>query len=156
MKIAMMCLWNAANGASIHAKLVGRAWVKLGHQLRVFSAKKHPDARPNFQEDEGFVIRHFSVDEVIPVTRATSFDASPLLESDYQVFVAQNVERLPAAKYLKSIRMLRRKPLPSRLSTRVNRRKTLSTTSLTGMLSSVSIRDTKTTWLNRFLLKGST
>jgi len=100
MKIAMMSLWNAANGPSIHAELVGRAWVKLRHQLRVFSAKKHPDARPTFQEDEDFVIRHFSVDEVIPVTRATSFDPSSLLESEYEVFVAQNVERLPAAKLL--------------------------------------------------------
>lgn len=61
----MMCLWNGANGPSIHAELVGRAWVKLGHQLRVFSAKKHPDARPTFQKDEDFVIRHFSVDEIV-------------------------------------------------------------------------------------------
>jgi len=30
MKIGMMCLWNAANGPSIHAELVGRAWVELG------------------------------------------------------------------------------------------------------------------------------
>jgi len=79
MKIGMMCLWNAANGPSIHAELVGRAWVKLGHQLRVFSATEHPDARPTLQRDEDFVIRHFSVDEVIPITRAICFDPSPLL-----------------------------------------------------------------------------
>jgi glycosyltransferase involved in cell wall biosynthesis len=100
MKIGMMCLWNAANGPSIHAELVGRAWVKSGHQLRVFSAKKHPDARPTFQEDEDFVIRHFSVDQIIPVTRAASFDPSPLLNEDYDVFVAQNVERLPTERLL--------------------------------------------------------
>ena len=100
MKIGMMCLWNAANGPSIHAELVGRAWVKLGHQLRIFSAKKHPDARPTLQRDEDFVIRHFSVDEVIPVTRATYFDPSPLLDEEYDVFVAQNVERLPAQRLL--------------------------------------------------------
>ena len=52
MKIGMMCLWNAANGPSIHAELVGRAWVKSGHQLKVFSAKKHPDARSTRQRDE--------------------------------------------------------------------------------------------------------
>ena len=51
MKIGMMCLWNAANGPSIHAELVGRAWVKSGHQLKVFSAKKHPDARSTRQRD---------------------------------------------------------------------------------------------------------
>jgi len=100
MKIGMMCLWNAANGPSIHAELVGRAWVKLGHQLRVFSAKKHPDARPTFQKDEDFVIRHFSVDEIIPFTRAASFDPSPLLNEEYDVFVAQNVERSPAERLL--------------------------------------------------------
>ena len=100
MKIGMMCLWNAANGPSIHAELVGRAWVKLGHQLKVFSAKEHPDARPTFQKDEDFVIRHFSVDEIIPVTRATYFDPSPLLNEEYDVFIAQNVERLPAERLL--------------------------------------------------------
>jgi hypothetical protein len=98
MKIGMMCLWNAANGPSIHAELVGRAWVKLGHQLRVFSATEHPDARPTLQRDEDFVIRHFRVDEVIPVTRAARFDPSPLFNEEYGVFVAQNVERLPAQR----------------------------------------------------------
>lgn len=111
MKIGMMCLWNAANGPSIHAELVGRAWVNQGHQLRVFSAKKHPDARPTFQEDEDFVIRHFSVDEVIPVTRAVSFDPSPLVDEEYDVFVAQNVERLPAERLLEVFPMLKEKAL---------------------------------------------
>ncbi|MHC1635171.1 MAG: glycosyltransferase family protein [Candidatus Methanospirareceae archaeon] len=96
----MMTLWNAANGPSIHAEFVGRAWVRMGHRLRVFSAKKHPDARPTFQKDEDFVIRHFSVDEIEPFTRASYFDPTPLLEEDYEVFVAQNVERLPAEKLI--------------------------------------------------------
>ena len=98
MKIGMMCLWNAANGPSIHAELIGRAWVKMGHQFRVFSATKHPDARPTDQEDEDYVIRHFRVDQIAPCTRAAAFDPAPLLEEEYDVFVAQNVERLPAEK----------------------------------------------------------
>ncbi len=96
----MMCLWNAANGPSIHAELIGRAWVKMGHKLMVFSAKSHPDARPTFQEDEDFVIRNFTVKKIVPFTRASYFDASPILENDYDIFVAQNVERLPAEKLL--------------------------------------------------------
>ena len=100
MKIGMMCLWNAANGPSIHAELIGRAWVKMGHQFRVFSATKHPDARPTDQADEDYVIRHFHVDQVVPSTRAVAFDPSPLLEEEYDVFVAQNVERLPAERLL--------------------------------------------------------
>ena len=109
MKLGMMCLWNAANGPSIHAELVGRAWVKLGHKLKVFSAEKHPDARPTLQKDEDFVIRHFSVNEVSPFTRAASFDPSPLLNEEYEVFVAQNVERLPADKLLEVFPEIRKK-----------------------------------------------
>jgi hypothetical protein len=101
MKIGMMTLWNAANGPSVHAELIGREWVKVGHELTVFSAISHPDARPTLQKDEDFVIRHFIVSETIPVTRASYFDPSPLIEKDYEVFVAQNVERLPTKELLK-------------------------------------------------------
>lgn len=87
MKIGMMCLWNAANGPAIHAELVGRAWVESGHKLMVFSTEKHPDARPTLQKDEDFVIRNFRVDKVYPFTRAASFDSSPLLNEEYEVFV---------------------------------------------------------------------
>lgn len=111
MKIGMMCLWNAANGPSIHAELVGRAWVELGYQLKVFSAKRHPDARPTLQKDENFVVRHFSVDEVIPVTRATYFDPSPLLNEEYEVFIAQNVERLPAQRLLEVFPIIRERAI---------------------------------------------
>ena len=91
MKIGMMCLWNAANGPSIHAELIGRAWVKMGHQLRVFSATKHPDARPTDQVDEDYVIRHFRVDQIAPCTRAAAFDPAPLLAEESDVFVSHNV-----------------------------------------------------------------
>ena len=111
MKIGMICLWNAANGPSIHAELLGRAWVKLGHQLKIFSAQKHPDARPTFQEDEDFVIRHFRIDEVIPFTRAASFDPFPLLNEEYEIFVAQNVERLPAEKLLEIFPQIKKRAI---------------------------------------------
>ncbi|MFQ6617439.1 MAG: hypothetical protein ACE5QV_02015 [Fidelibacterota bacterium] len=109
MDIGMMSLWNAANGPSIHAELIGRAWVKLGHRLRVFSAIKHPDARATLQKDEDFVIRHFSVDKVIPFTRASFFDPTPLMNEKYDVFIAQNVERLPAEKLLEVFPAIREK-----------------------------------------------
>lgn len=96
MKIGTMTLWNAANGPSIHAELIGREWVKLGHMLTVFSSIDHPDAIPTSQKDEDYVIRNFSAGQVVPVTRASYFDPKPLIKEDYEVFVAQNVERLPA------------------------------------------------------------
>lgn len=67
MKIGMMSLWNAANGPSIHAEFIGREWIKNEHSLVVFSAR-HPDFRPTHQKDEDFVIRHFDVSEVFPLT----------------------------------------------------------------------------------------
>lgn len=109
MKIGMMSLWNAANGPAIHAELVGRNYVEMGHELKVFSPTKHPDARPTHQKDEDYVIRHFRVDEVVPYTRAAYFDPVPLLEEDYSVFVAQNVERLPAEKLLEVFPEIKKK-----------------------------------------------
>jgi hypothetical protein len=100
MRIGLMSLWNAASGASIHAELVGREWVRAGHKLTVYSALRHPDARPTGQLDEPYVVRHFSVEAVKPVVRASYFDPNPLLEGDYEVFVAENVERLPTRKLL--------------------------------------------------------
>jgi len=111
MKIGMMCLWNAANGPAIHAELVGKAWIELGHKLSIFSANKHPDARPTLQKDEAFVMRHFHVNKVIPFTRAASFDPAPLLNEAYEVFVAQNLERLPADKLLEIFPEIRKKAI---------------------------------------------
>ena len=109
MKIGMMTLWNAANGPSIHVELIGREWVRMGHKLIVFSAIRHPDARPTSQVDEDYVIRHFSVSEVEPVTKADYFDPKPLLEEDYEVFIAQNVERLPTKELLDIFPSIKRK-----------------------------------------------
>ncbi len=95
MKIGFMTLWNAANGPSIHAELIGRELVNMGYEIKVFSAIEHPDARPTNQVDEDYVIRHFSVDRVIPITRAYYFDPNPLIDEDYDIFIAENVERLP-------------------------------------------------------------
>ena len=100
MRIGLMGLWNAANGPSIHAELIGRSWVEAGHRLTVFAPVEHPDARPTGQEDEPYVRRHYSVETVKPYTRAKHFDYTPLLEEDYEVFVAENVERLPAERLL--------------------------------------------------------
>ncbi len=109
MRIGLMGLWNAANGPSIHAELIGRSWVKTGHRLTVFAPTHHPDARPTGQEDEPFVIRHYAVERVKPFTRASMFNPAPLLEEDYEVFVAENVERLPVERLLEVFPRIREK-----------------------------------------------
>ena len=37
MKIKMMSRWNTSCGVSTHAELVGRAWVEMGHKLKVLA-----------------------------------------------------------------------------------------------------------------------
>lgn len=37
MKIVMMTRWNIPCGVSLHAELIGREWVKMGHDLRVLA-----------------------------------------------------------------------------------------------------------------------
>ena len=101
MKIAFMTLWNAANGPSIHAELIGRELVDMDHELIVFAPIRHPDARPTNQLDEPYVIRNYSVDRVIPTTHAEYFDAEPLIETEYDIFIAENVERLPTSELYK-------------------------------------------------------
>ena len=90
-----MSLWNAASGPSIHAELIGREWVKMGHTLRVFAPIEHPDSRPVDQKDEDFVIRHYIVKKVKPYTREEFFDPVPVLDYEMDIFMAENLERLP-------------------------------------------------------------
>ncbi len=37
MKIGMMSRWNVPSGQSSHAEPIGRAWLKMGYELKVFA-----------------------------------------------------------------------------------------------------------------------
>ena len=56
MKIGMLSRWNTACGVSLHAELIGREWIKMGHSLTVFAPN---NIRP-VKEDEEYVIRCYS------------------------------------------------------------------------------------------------
>lgn len=83
--------------------------MKAGHQLKVFSSRSYPNSRRTPQRDEDFVIRHFGVDEIAPVTRATWFDTEPIIHGDYEILVAQNVERLPTRELLDIFSKIKKK-----------------------------------------------
>ncbi len=95
MKIGILSLWNAASGMSIHAELVGREWKRQGHDIKVFAPEKHPDSRRVDQEDEDYVVRNYVVDKVKPYTREVFFDPLPLLDYKMDVFIVENLERMP-------------------------------------------------------------
>ncbi|MGQ9543570.1 MAG: hypothetical protein ACUVTM_05755 [Candidatus Bathyarchaeia archaeon] len=88
MKIGMMSAWNLDAGPSIHAELIGREWVKMGHKLHVFSFLRSDYHGTVFvREDEDYVHRCFG-------TRG-DLDPRPILRSDFNYFIVQDLCMLP-------------------------------------------------------------
>ena len=107
MKIGMMGAWNTDSGASIHAELVGRAWVEMGIDLKVFTFFKHAfhGTALTKKEDEPYVTRCF---------KAYGFpnpelDAAPVLEADYDIFIAQDLGMLPIPQLLEIFPAIKKK-----------------------------------------------
>ncbi|MBD3379761.1 MAG: hypothetical protein GF408_04795 [Candidatus Omnitrophica bacterium] len=103
MKIAMMGAWNTDSGASIHAELVGREWVKKGIELKVYTFYRDSyhgtsiTASP--EEEEEYVTRCFPV---YPHQDIRKSDFSGILNSDFDIFITQDLGMLPM-KYLLDI-----------------------------------------------------
>jgi len=92
MKIGMMSAWNQDSGASIPAELIGREWVKMGHQLSVFTF-----VRSNFHgtaivgEDEDYVSRCFTTSQAKP----PFLNPQPILKETYDIFITQDLGMFP-------------------------------------------------------------
>lgn len=102
MKIALLSRWNTACGVSLHAELVGREWVKMGHELTVFAPN---NVRP-VGKDEDYVFRCYS-DEGDHTQ--TFFHPEPFLKEDYEIFVAQRLEWAPIDPLKEIFPKIRRK-----------------------------------------------
>ena len=92
MKIAMMSAWNEDSGVSIHAELIGREWVKMGHDLEVFSFFTHDfHGTAIVGKDEDYVARCFTTSRA----KSPYLDPRPILEADFEIFVTQDLGMLP-------------------------------------------------------------
>ncbi len=98
MKIAMMSRWNIPCGVSIHAELVGRAWVEMGHNLEVLAPKEWENYQSDI--DESFVKRCYRLPKP-DRKEGYFFDPEPFLNMDAEIFVVQNLEILPMEDLLK-------------------------------------------------------
>jgi len=98
MKIAMMSRWNIPCGVSLHAELVGRTWVKMGHNLQVLA----PVEWESYQSDadEPYVVRCYRLPKP-DGKEGFFFDPKPFLDKEYDIFVVQNLEILPMGDLLK-------------------------------------------------------
>lgn len=88
----MMSAWNEDSGASIHAELIGREWVKMGHNLKVFSfftQDFHGTALVG--KDEDYVVRCFTTSG----SKFSYLDPRPILEADFDIFVTEDLGLLP-------------------------------------------------------------
>ncbi len=88
VKIGMMSAWNLDAGPSIHAELVGREWVKMGHDLMVYSFFRSDFHGTAFVgKDESYVARCFGT--------LRGLDPRPILEDNFEFFVVQDLGMLP-------------------------------------------------------------
>lgn len=92
MNIGMMGGWNTDSGAGFHTELIGRAWVKQGHKLTVFTFYDYAFHGTQITgEDEDYVRRCFTVEGYTPA----KLDPIPFLTEEYEIFVAQDLGMLP-------------------------------------------------------------
>ena len=96
MNITMMSRWNIPCGVSTHAELLGRALVKLGHNLKVLAPVEYDDYLTD--KDEPYVSRCYRLPKK---GEEFFFDPEPFLKDDCDVFVVQNLEILPMEDLLK-------------------------------------------------------
>jgi hypothetical protein len=106
MKIGLMTAWNQDAGPSICSELIGRQWVKEGHQVKVFSFLStdfHGTAIVG--KDEDYVCRCFST------IRKGEFDPRPILEFRPDLFIAQDLGMFPMDELVKIFPLIKRTAL---------------------------------------------
>jgi len=100
MKIGMISTWNVPCGASVHAKLIGTAWIEAGHKLIVFAPYGVPIIA---NHNESWIIRNYSLN------KEGFFDTNTLLNEDFDVFVLQYIPPMPVKKLLSVASKITRK-----------------------------------------------
>jgi len=98
MKIVMMTRWNIPCGVSLHAELIGREWVKMGHDLQVLAPVEWEGYKSD--EDEPYVKRCYSLRKYLHES-GYFFDPKSFLMDAADIFVVQNLEILPMEDMLK-------------------------------------------------------
>ncbi|MEF9425713.1 MAG: glycosyltransferase [Candidatus Mariimomonas ferrooxydans] len=105
MRIAMMSAWNTDSGVAVHAQPIGRAWIKMGHKLTVFSFIWNDSHGAGFTgKDEDYVIRCFGTQE-----HTNFLDPRPLLTKEFDIFIVQDLRMLPVEKLAKIFHVIKQR-----------------------------------------------
>ncbi len=99
MKIAVVTPWNDERGAAVHAKALVKAWLKKGHKVTVFSFLKEDYWEDKFTgKDESYVIRCVGKDYL---------DPRPILTTEFDIFVVEDLRTLPVEQLAKIFPMIK-------------------------------------------------
>lgn len=99
MKIAVMTPWNAETGAAVHAKALVNAWLGMGHKVSVFSFLREELGEDKFTGKDGrYVIRCFG---------KNFLDPRPILTSEFDIFVVEDLRALPVEPLAKIFPMIK-------------------------------------------------
>ena len=99
MKIAVMTHWNDETGAAVHAKALVNAWLEMGHKVTVFSFLREEFEEDKFTgKDESYVIRCYG---------KNSLDPRPILTSEFDIFVVEDLRTLPVEQLAKIFPMIK-------------------------------------------------
>ena len=84
--------WNTDSGPSLHAESIGRKFVELGHDLKVFSFYDYAFHGTQITgKDEDYVTQCFTHFQYNPL----KLNAAPFLTNDYELFIAEDVGMFP-------------------------------------------------------------
>lgn len=90
MHIAMISAWNTDSGVAVHAEPIGKAWKEMGHELTIFSHVQYDYHGEGFNaKDEDYVIR------CIGTQRTNFLDPRPILTTNFDILVVQDLRMLP-------------------------------------------------------------
>ena len=103
MKIAIMSNWNISCGSGLLVELVGRVWVEMGHELKVFAPTHIFKDKIAIKEDEPYVMRCYDNHD------NSLFNPSPFLENQFDIFVVNHLYDKPRQALLDIYPQIRRK-----------------------------------------------
>ena len=77
----------------MHAELIGREWIRMGHELNVL-APIEKETQPVTNTNEPYVTRCCTMDRefIKGMLKSLSLNPRPFLDLDYELFIVQNLE----------------------------------------------------------------
>lgn len=110
--IGIFSRWNATCGVSMHAELIGKEFIKMGHDLKIFASYVYSANRwwhhKIIRSDEDFVIRCY--DELHPETMSGGrIDEEKVLSEDIDYLVVESYVSLPYTELERLIAKIKRR-----------------------------------------------